>query len=85
VLLVRELGLVAAVLLRFDGSFFHGDRSKASIFTRKRLADQIAKLDQEIEAYGRSLEDNDAAEAKIKARIAPAVPGGGDIGDKVAA
>ena len=38
--------------------------SKARILTRKRLAEQITKLDQEIEAYGKSLEDNDAAEAK---------------------
>ena len=44
--------------------FGHGDASKASVLTRKRLAEQIAKLDQEIEAYGKSLEDNDAAEAK---------------------
>ena len=63
VLLVRELGLVGGTLVAIDGSLFHGDASKASIFTRKRLAEQIAKLDQEIEAYGKSLEDNDAAEA----------------------
>ena len=64
VLLMRELGLVGGSLVAIDGSFFHGDASKASIFTRKRLTDQIAKLDQEIEAYGKSVEDNDAAEAR---------------------
>ena len=64
VLLMRELGLIGGTIVAIDGSFFHGDASKASIFTRKRLAEQIAKLDQEIEAYGKSLEDNDAAEAK---------------------
>src|SRR6478672_9126461 len=64
VLLARELGLVGGAVVAIDGSFFHGDASKASIFTRKRLAEQIAKLDQEIEAYGKSIEDNDAAEAK---------------------
>src|SRR3981081_573874 len=64
VLLVRELGLVGGTVVAIDGSFFHGDASKASIFTRKRLAEQIANLDKEIKAYGRSLEDNDAAEAK---------------------
>jgi transposase len=63
VLLARELGLVGGAVVAIDGSFFHGDASKASIFTRKRLADQIAKLDHEIEAYGKSLEANDAAEA----------------------
>lgn len=64
VLLARALGLVGGSVVAIDGSFFHGDASKASIFTRKRLAGQIAKLDQEIEAYGKSLEDNDAAESK---------------------
>lgn len=87
VLLARELGLVGGNVVAIDGSFFHGDASKASIFTRKRLAEQITRLDQEIEAYGQSLEDNDAAEAKE--RRGGAGDGGGgdgaDIGAKVAA
>ena len=91
VLVVRALGLVGGSVVAIDGSFFHGDASKASIFTRKRLAEQIAKLDQEIEAYGKSLEGNDAAEAKKpgKDRLdGPGDGGGGageDIGAKVAA
>src|SRR6266481_1516177 len=89
VLLARELGLVGGSVVAIDGSFFHGDASKASIFTRKRLAEQIAKLDQEIEAYGKSLEDNDTAEAKKprkdQSKDRAGGPGGGDIGDKVAA
>src|SRR6266403_2950879 len=88
VLLVRELGLVGGSVVAIDGSFFHGDASKASIFTRKRLAEQIAKLDQEIEAYGNSLEDNDAAEAKQPRNDGHDDSGGGDgadIGAKVAA
>ena len=91
VLLVRELGLVGGAVVAIDGSFFHGDASKASIFTRKRLADQIAKLDLEIEAYGRSIEDNDATEAdeprKDRADGPDAGGGGdgGDIGAKVSA
>jgi transposase len=88
VLLARELGLVGGAVVAIDGSFFHGDASKASIFTRKRLAEQIAKLDQEIEAYGKSLEDNDAAEAK-QPRNDGHDDGGGengaDIGAKVVA
>ena len=68
VLLARELGLVGGAVVAIDGSFFHGDASKASIFTRKRLAEQIARLDREIEAYGKSLADNDAAEAKDKSK-----------------
>ena len=87
-LLIRSLGLFGGSVVAIDGSFFHGDASKASIFTRKRLAEQIAKLDQEIEAYGESLEDNDAAEAKEpgKARLDGSGDGtGADIGAKVAA
>lgn len=98
VLLVRELGLVGGEVVAIDGSFFHGDASKASIFTRKRLAEQIVKLDKEIEAYGKALRDNDAAEAKSgskgrakdRSRDRSGGPGGGrgeggDIGAKVAA
>src|SRR3954453_14612177 len=36
VLLLRELGLVSGVVVAIDGSFFHGDASKASIVTRKK-------------------------------------------------
>jgi transposase len=87
VLLVRELGLVGGTIVAIDGSFFHGDASKASIFTRKRLAEQVAKLDLEIEAYGKSLEDNDAAEAKPPRNNGHDDSGGdgADIGAKVAA
>jgi transposase len=88
VLLARELGLVSGAVVAIDGSFFHGDASKASIFTHKRLAGQIAKLDQEIEAYGKSLEDNDAAEAKQPSNEGHDDGGGGDgadIGAKVTA
>jgi transposase len=88
VLMARELGLVGGALVAIDGSFFHGDASKASIFTRKRLAEQIAKLDREIEAYGQSLEDNDAAEAKEPMKDRSDGDGrggdGADIGTKVA-
>jgi len=80
VLLVRELGLVGGAVVAIDGAFFHGDASKASIFTRKRLAEQIANLDREIEAYGRSLEDNDTAEAKHRTD-GPGNAGGGDGDD----
>ena len=88
VLLVRELGLVGGSVVAIDGSFFHGDASKDSIFTRKRLAEQIARLDLEIEAYGQSLEDNDAAEAmEPKKDRADGHGDGGDgddLGTKVA-
>ena len=87
VLLARELGLVGGTVVAIDGSFFHGDASKASIFTRKRLKEQIAKLDKDIEAYRKSLEDNDAAEAKRPRKDRGNGSGGGrgrDIGAQVA-
>ena len=48
VLLLRELGLVGGALVAVDGALFHGNASKDSIFTRRKLSKQIAKLDQEI-------------------------------------
>ena len=44
----------AGELVAIDGAFFHGDASKASIQTRKRLAGQLAALDRDIEAYGKA-------------------------------
>src|SRR5215207_951829 len=85
VLLARALGLVGGAVVAIDGSFFHGDASKASIFTRKRLAEQIAGLDREIDAYGKSLEANDAAEAQDRSKGRSDGGGdGGDLGAKVA-
>jgi transposase len=85
VLVLRELGLVGGSVVAIDGSFFHGDASKASIFTRKRLAEQIAKLDIEIAAYGKSLEDNDAAEAMDKGKDrGDNGGGGGNVGARMA-
>lgn len=83
VLLARELELVGGNIVAIDGSFFHGDASKASIFTRKRLKEQIAKLDKDIEAYRKSLDDNDAAEARKPGKNR-GNGSGGDIGAKVA-
>ena len=87
VLLIRELGLVSGTLVAIDGAFFHGDASKASISTRKKLSDQIAALDRDIEAYGTVLDTNDAAEASPSPdRDGGAGCGGGeDIAQKVAA
>ena len=87
VLLIRELGLVSGTLVAIDGAFFHGDASKASISTRKKLTDQIAALDRDIEAYGTALDANDAAEASPSPdRDGGAGCGGGeDIAQKVAA
>jgi transposase len=48
VLLIRELDLVGGAVVAIDGAFFHGDASKASIQTRKRLAAELAALERDI-------------------------------------
>jgi transposase len=83
VLLAQALDLAGGELVAIDGAFFHGDASKASIATRRKLAEQIAALDRDIEAYGVALEDNDAAEAA--ASPAGDGRGAGDMAQKVAA
>jgi transposase len=62
VLLLRELNLLGGELVAIDGAFFHGDASKASIKTKKRLAEQLACIDRDIEEYGKALASNDATE-----------------------
>src|SRR5882724_1953974 len=42
VVLLRSLGLVGGALVAIDGAFFHGDASKGSIVTGKRLAERLA-------------------------------------------
>jgi hypothetical protein len=78
--MMRELGLVGGAVVAIDGAFFDGNASKASIKTQRKLARQLAKIDQEIEAYGATLEANDSAEAEHS----PAGPDG-NVGEKVAA
>ena len=86
VLLLRDADLLSGTVVAIDGSFFHGDASKASIKTRKRLVEQIAALDRDIEAYGSALDANDSAEGERSQRGDDRGEGGGDdIGQKVAA
>ena len=82
VLLLKALDLVSGELVAIDGAFFHGDASKASIVTKKRLAEQVAAVEREIEAYSTALEANDAAEDQMPPT---AEPSGEDIGEKVTA
>jgi transposase len=81
VLLARELNLVGGELVAIDGAFFDGDASKGSIKTRKKLAERLAEIDREIEAYGAAIEVNDTAEA---ASSAAGRDGGGGDGEDVA-
>lgn len=62
VLIARELDLLGGALVAVDGAFFHGDASKASIATKRKLNERLAALEREIEAYGEALQANDAAE-----------------------
>ena len=85
VLLMRDLDLIGGSRVAIDGALFHGNASKDSIFTKSRLEKQIAHLDKEIEAYGRSLDANDAEEAKQRTG-GPAdgsKEDGGDVGEKM--
>ena len=83
VLVVRELGLVGGALVAIDGTFMHGDAGRASITTQKKLAERLAALDRDIEAYGATLTANDAAEAAQPQ--ADETTCGEDIAQKVAA
>src|SRR2546423_12428631 len=82
VMLARDLDLLGGDLVAIDGAFFHGDASKASIVTRKRLAEQLAALERDIEAYGAALEANDAAE---ETKPQPKEPPGPGIAEKLTA
>jgi transposase len=86
VLLLRELGLVGGTLVAIDGAFFDGNASKASITTHKRLTEQLAALDRDIEAYGAALDTNDSAEAEGSDGGGDGGGGGdGDLAERVAA
>src|SRR5437763_13417571 len=86
VLLLRELQLLGGGLVAIDGAFFHGDASKASIKTKKRLAEQLAAIDRDFEEYGQALASNDAAaEAHSPAGEDGGKQDGGAVADKLAA
>ena len=81
VVLLRSLDLVGGEVVAIDGAFFDGSASKASITPARRLAEQVAALERDIEAYGAALEANDAAEAAA----AQDAGTGGTIAEKLAA
>jgi transposase len=85
VLVLRDLGLVGGECVAIDGAFFDGNASKASITTRKKLAERLAALDQDIEAYGAALEANDLADATQSPPDRDSDGGDEDIAQKVAA
>jgi transposase len=84
VLLLRELDLIGGTLVAVDGALFHGNASKDSIFTQRRLAKQITALNKEIEAYGKALATNDAEEARQRSDgSGDGGKGSGDVGEKM--
>ena len=60
--LARRLGLLGGELMAIDGAFFHGEASKASILTEKRIEEQMAALDRSIAEYAAALDANGKAE-----------------------
>src|SRR5437764_12738845 len=86
VLLARALDLLGGELVAIDGAFFHGDASKASIRTEKRLQQQMAAVDRSIAEYNAAVATNDKAEEAAAAVVAPGKPlSGEDIAQKLAA
>lgn len=59
VLLCKELGLFGGEVVGIDGSFFQGNASKASIYTQKKLENQLKKIGDKIQAYQEQLETQD--------------------------
>ena len=76
--LARRLDLLGGELVAIDSAYFHGDASKASILSEKRLAEQMAVLDRSIAEYAAALEANDKAEE------AAAAPSGQEMAQKLA-
>jgi transposase len=85
VLMMCELNLVGGEVVAVDGAFFHGDASRGSIKTQRRLAEELAKVDRDFEDYGAVLAKNDAAEATQDRAGEAGTNSGGEIEKKVAA
>jgi transposase len=86
VVLARQAELVGGEVVAIDGAFFDGNASKGSIKTRRKLDEQLAALDAEIEAYGAAVEANDDAEtAAAPAERDGAAGAGEDVAQKMAA
>jgi len=60
ILLCQDLALFGGEVVAVDGSFFKADASTDSIVTAKKLDDQLAALEQKIDAYQRRLAEQDA-------------------------
>jgi transposase len=63
--LCRELDLFGGKEAAIDGSFMHGNASKASIHTQEKLEKQLAQQEQDIARYLAELEANDRQERDV--------------------
>jgi len=59
ILLCKQLNLFAGNEVAVDGSFLKADASTDSIYTAKKLEQQLAALDKKIEAYQQQLAEQD--------------------------
>jgi len=64
VLLCRELNFYGGTKGAIDGSFFHANASKASIYTKDKIDKQLVELEDKIDRYQKHLDENDGSEAK---------------------
>jgi transposase len=64
ILLCRQLNLFKGEEVAVDGSFFKADASKASIYTGKKIEQQLAELEKKIEAYQQQLAEQDSRDDK---------------------
>ena len=64
ILLCKQLNLFAGNEVAVDGSFFKADACKDSIYTAKKLEQQLAELDKKIEAYQQQLAEQESIDDK---------------------
>ena len=64
-LVCRELKLFGGELVGIDSVFLEGDASRASIYTKKRLAKLLARIEAEIAEYLQILDQGDTQEAEM--------------------
>lgn len=64
ILLCRQLNLFKGEEVAVEGSFFKADASKASIYTGKKIEQQLAELEKKIEAYQQQLAEQDSRDDK---------------------